>query len=570
MTANGAVTSEHVAGATRATTVAEAVAAAARDLGADDVFTLMGGTNLRVVHHLGDRGARLHHLRHENGAIGAADGYARASDRVGWSSVTHGPGFTNAVTALRTAVLARSPQVMIMADTTGVPPRQAPFEVGVQGLTPDMILATIGVPIVRVSARSASSDTARAHAMAAEQRLPVALIIPFGVEVAPSPMEPAAGASSTAAPRRALADAEESSPDGGRPERGDIDEVERVLRSAKRIVILAGRGAAAPEAVLQLGALADACGAYLATSVRAVGLFEGSPANLGIFGGFSHAAARATIHGADCIIAIGASLNHLQTRADTYLHGATLVHVDADPHAIGRFNRADVSVCGDAARVAEELLARFEARPLEPPRHLPDAPDRISYVDVSRPGELDPRTLTERLDELLPPDRTIVVDGGHFTVWPICFMRHEAPTALIWTCDFGAIGCGFGPSIGVATARNDRLTALFIGDCGFYMTLGELEVAVREELPLLVACYNDGAAGSEVLIADQAGLPTDEAIFGRADLAQVARGLGAAGVAIDRLDDLAPALAAWDRRGPLVLDCRITRDVRSPARTHAT
>jgi thiamine pyrophosphate-dependent acetolactate synthase large subunit-like protein len=96
------------------------------------------------------------------------------------------------------------------------------------------------------------------------------------------------------------------------------------------------------------------------------------------------------------------------------------------------------------------------------------------------------------------------------------------------------------------------------------MTLGDLEVAARERIPILVVCFNDGAAGSEIVLSEIAGLPADDAIFGVSDLAKIAASLGTEAAVIRTVADLEPALAGWDRTGPLFLDCRITRDVRSP------
>ena len=548
---------EHAEQAIGAPTTAAVVAAAAARLGAEHLFALMGGTNMRVVHEFADRGIPIHHFRHENGSIGGADGYFRATGRVGWSSVIHGPGFTNAITALRTAVKARSPLVLVMADTMPLPARYSPFDTGIQGLSPDALLAEIGVPVVRVSAASAAHDAVTAHQLALRNLSPVALVIPYGVETQPS------GSDVEAAVRELV-----HTPAPVVPSDPSLDAAAQAIRDGRRIVLLAGRGASDPETARLLERLAELSGAYLSTSVRGIGAFNGSPADLGIFGGFTSNAGADVIYGADCILAFGASLNFLQTRRSSYLSGTVVVQVDDDERAFGKYDRADIPVLGDAAIVARELISRLEARPPAPARSLPTAPARGGFDDVSAPHQLDPRAVAREFDRLLPPDRTVVVDGGHFVVWPISYMRHSAPDAMLWTCDFGALGCGLGPALGAAIGRTDRPTVLFIGDCGFYMTMGDLEVAIRERIPLLVVVYNDGAAGSELMIADLEGLPADEAIFGVADLAKAAIGLGAEGAVIASLDDIEPALAAWDRQGPLLLDCRVTREVKSPLYAH--
>jgi len=548
-------TSETAAGADPGRNTAEVVAATAVRLGAEHLFEVMGGSNMRVVHGFEEAGASLHHFRHENGAVGAADGYARATGAVGWTSVVHGPGFTNAMTALRTAVKARSPLVLVMGDAMSTPARNAPFEVGNQGLAPDALLGELGVVVVRADAATAAQDTVAAYVAALRGRVPVALVIPHGVESLPSGSDV----------DLAIAGLPEL-PGPVPPSDQAIAAAERAIRDAKQIVLLAGRGGSAPETARLLERLAELAGAYLATSVKGIGVFEDSPASLGIFGGFTSPEGAKIIETADCILVFGAGLNHIQTRRSTFLSGSVVVQVDEDPRAFGRYDRADVPVLGDAAIAARELIARLEAAPIEPARTLPTAPPRMgsSFADVSQPGQIDPRALAAELDRLLPAERAAVIDGGHFTVWPIAFMHHPTPESLMWTCDFGAMGCGLGPAIGAVVGRPERLTALYIGDCGLFMSLGDLEVAARERLPLLVVCFNDGAAGSEIVLSDIAGLPSDDAIFGVSDLARIAASLGTEAAVISTVADLEPALAGWDRKGPLFLDCRITRDVRSP------
>jgi thiamine pyrophosphate-dependent acetolactate synthase large subunit-like protein len=536
-----------------AKSAADVIGAPAARLGAEHLFEIMGGSNMHVVHGFQSAGVALHHFRHENGAVGAADGYARATGGVGWTSVVHGPGLTNAMTALRTAVKARSPLVLVVGDATNAPPRNAPFEVGNQGLPTASLLAELGIVTVWTSAATAASDTVAAFHAARAGRVPVALVVPRGVERQPS------GSDIDAAIAATLVEAGPA-----QPSVSALDAAEAALREASSIVLLAGRGATDAGAVDDLERLAALTGAYLATSIKGIGVFDDSPASLGVFGGFTDRAGARIIDDADCILAFGVSLNPIQTRRSTFLAGSVVIQIDDDEEALGRHDRADVPVLGDAAIVARELVARFDARPFDPPRTLPRAPQKEGYADTSAPGRIDPRALAEALDRLLPAERAAVVDGGHFTVWPIAYMRHPSPESLMWACDFGAMGGGLGPAIGATVGRADRLTALYIGDCGLFMSLGDLEVAARERLPLLVVCFNDGAAGSEIVLSRIAGLPVEEAIFGVSDLARIASAMGVEAAVIASVDDLEPALAGWRRGGPLLLDCRIDRDVRSP------
>ena len=190
-------------------------------------------------------------------------------------------------------------------------------------------------------------------------------------------------------------------------------------------------------------------------------------------------------------------------------------------------------------------------------------------VDVSTQEQLDPRALCRELDRLLPPERTLVADAGHFTAFPIMNTTLARDGGLVWPIDFGAVGSSVGVAIGAAVGRPERLTVLFIGDGGLFMTLGDFEVVSRERIPLLVVCMNDHAYGSELVHLEEAGLPGTEAIFDAPEAAPIAAALGFQSALHQRaLEDLEAVLDDWDTAGPLFLDCQISREVRSPIYAH--
>jgi acetolactate synthase-1/2/3 large subunit len=545
------------------TTVVEQLAGTMAALGMTDLFTLMGAGNLRLIHHLAtEYGVGVHHLRHENGAVGAADGWARVTGRVGWCTVTQGPGFTNTITALLTADRARSAVVLITSDSSKLSARQAPFAGGVQGLDPVLLLDPLGIPVVRATAGTAALDLVSAYDLAVAESRVVVFVVPVGIDLlsageAPPlpPVGPAGAADGALANRSAPVDP------------GELAAAVEALASAQRPVLVAGRGAVESGAGAALRRLAEVTGAHLATTVRALGLFSGDPADLGIFGGFSTPEAAEVIDAADCIVAVGTSLNYFHTRKSVFLAGRTVVQVDRDPQAFPAYDEPTVAVLGDARQVTELLVDQLAARLA--PRPAAVAPAPRGFDDISTPGRLDPRVVAAELDRVLPRPRRVYVDNGHFGAFPIGHMTHDRPGSLVWLPEFGAVGSTLAASIAGAIAEPDVQAVLFIGDCGLYLTLGDFETAVRERLPLIVVCMNDGAAGSELAHMKDWSVPPAQAVFGYADIATAARGMGAQAVLVEQVAQLEGAVAGWDRSaGPLFLDCHISRDVRSPIYDH--
>ncbi|MCU1477008.1 MAG: Acetolactate synthase isozyme 3 large subunit [Subtercola sp.] len=544
-------------------TIADLLAAAIRAIGVEHVFTLMGAGNLRLVHHLAaDYGVQVHHLRHENTAIGAADGFARTTGEVGWCTVTQGPGFTNIFTALITAAKGSTPLVLVTADSSNLDERIAPFAGGIQGLDPEIMLKPLGIPVIRATFDSAADDLVDAYLLARDERRPVVFVLPAGLDTKHAPSMSVDAAAARAAVRVAPA----VHPLDAAAVGAAADE----LLAARHPVILAGRGALDARSLLV--ELADLVGAHLSTTIKATGLFHGVPSDLGIFGGFSHETAAETIHASDCILAVGAAVNLFQTRKSVLVENARLLQIDTDPAAFGQYEPVTVGIVGDAVQAVSALIDAVRLRLTErgeSGRTAPDAPQPAPFADVSTIGSLDPRVVCERLDVLLSADRTVVIDNGHFGSFPIMHLTHTDPAGFVWLSDFGAIGCAIGAGIAAAVAHPDSQAVLFIGDCGFYMTMGDFETAVREKIPLLVVCMNDGAAGSELQHMKDWSVPTAEAIFGVADIAAAAAGMGSQAALISSLDELEPALAGWQReRGPLFLDVHISRAVRSPIYDH--
>ena len=542
------MTAEH---AERTQSVADVVGATIAAQGVKDAFGVLGSGNLVVTNALCEGGARFHHARHEGGAICMADGYGRVSGRVAVCSVHQGPGLTNTMTGLTEAAKSRTP-VLVLAGETPAAALTSNFRIDQHGL-----VESVGAIADRVySAATAADDAQRAYQRAVIERRPVVLMLPIDIQP-----QPPSGTQPKQPPLPPLPTVW--------PAAGAISAVADLLQNAQRPAIIAGRGAVLADAREELERLAALVGAVLATSAPANGLFAGLPYALGISGGFASPFAAELLPRADVLLVAGASVNHWTTRHGMLIaKTAQVAQIDIDPRAIGRNRPIDIAVLGDvrvaAKQLADELQRRehfsagFRTRVLKDEiaaNRWPDDP----YEDVSTDEWIDPRTLSIELEKLLPEDKAVAVDSGHFLGYPAMYLSVPDARAWVFPNGFQAVGLGLGNAIGAAVARPDRLTVAAIGDGGAFMALAELETAARLKLKLLVLIYDDRAYGAEVHHFEPMGHDVSRVRFPDADLAGIARAAGAQAATIRKTADL-DVVTSWlseQAPRPLVLDAKV-------------
>jgi thiamine pyrophosphate-dependent acetolactate synthase large subunit-like protein len=186
----------------------------------------------------------------------------------------------------------------------------------------------------------------------------------------------------------------------------------------------------------------------------------------------------------------------------------------------------------------------------------------VSYVDESGSGRIDPRTLSIGLDDLLPAERTVVIDSGNFMGYPSMFLSVPDAAGFLFTQAFQSIGLGLAGALGAAAARPDRLTVAALGDGGFLMSAAELATAAAIGSPLLIVVYNDAAYGAEVHHFGPDGYDLSTVRFPDQDLAAIGRGFGCDGTTVREAADLA-AVAKWlggPRERPLVVDAKVVSE----------
>jgi thiamine pyrophosphate-dependent acetolactate synthase large subunit-like protein len=543
--------------------VAEAVGQGLAKLGADTVFGVVGSGNFHVTNALIAGGARFVAARHEGGATVMADAWSRTAGRPGVVSVHQGPGLTNAMTGIAEAAKSRTPLLVLAAEAPEV---RSNFHVDVAGLA-----AAVGAVGERIySPASALADVQRAYTTALGRRT-VILALPLNVQAAPVVQHGDAGPIQ-AAPR--------TYPAG--PAAEAVTAMAAVLRGADQPVFIAGRGARGragrASARADLERLADACGALLATSAVAKGLFGGNPWDLDVSGGFASPLAAELITGADLIIGWGCSLNMWTMRHGKLIGtGATLIQVDDDATALGAHRPVHLGVVGDVAETARAVADALMADGTREPRPVRDKSgyrspalrERIArevrwrdvpFTDDSDGQRIDPRALSIALDDLLPAERTVAVDSGNFMGYPSMYLSVPDEAGFCFTQAFQSIGLGLASAIGAAVARPDRLTVAALGDGGALMGVSELETVVRLGIPLVVVVYDDEAYGAEVHHFGPDGDPLDTVRFPPADIAAIGRGFGFEGVTVRSAGDLGPVRdwLAGPRERPLLIDAKIT------------
>jgi acetolactate synthase-1/2/3 large subunit len=558
--------------------VSDAVAAVLADFGADTVFGVVGSGNFHVTNALIARGARFVAARHECGAASMADGWARLSGRPGILSVHQGPGLTNAVTGITEAAKSRTPLVVLAADVAASAIRSN-FRIDVAALAE----AIGAVPARLHSPDFAVDDTVRAYRTAVAERRTVVLALPLDVQAGECPVPPVdlldtvrAGLGGTRGLTGAARD--EARGPGRRAqlirEAAADDAATRLadaIREAKRPVFIAGRGARNARARTQLEQLGDDCGALLATSAAAKGLFRGSPWDLDVSGGFASPLAAELIRGADLLVGWGCSLNMWTMRHGSLVSPGTVVaQVDDEPGGLGGHRPINLGVLGDVADVAGDVHAAWgdeaaagyrsdEVRKrIENEVRWRDVP----FTDESDGRRIDPRTLTIALDDLLPAERIVAVDSGNFMGYPSMYLSVPDADGFCFTQAYQSIGLGLGSAIGSAIARPDRLVVAALGDGGALMGVSELETVVRLGLPMVVVVYDDEAYGAEVHHFGPDGFPLETVRFPPVNIAKIAKGFGFSAIKVRQLSDLANVREWLDgpRDEPLLIDAKVTSE----------
>ncbi|MBO0765992.1 MAG: thiamine pyrophosphate-binding protein, partial [Hyphomicrobiaceae bacterium] len=467
---------------TQAPAVAQVIAGDLATYGARRCFGLLGTANFRISHALVEHGVELISARHECNATSMADAYAKATQELTLVSVHSGPGLTNALTGIGEAAKSRTP-LLVLAGDVPVGAVKSNFHIEQAEM-----VRSVGAAFERIySPATARDDALRAVVRALRERHTVVLSLPTDVQDAPFP--------GYAAPF-ALPPA----PGPLYPDPASVRRLADALGKGQRPLILAGRGAVLSGAETALSVLAERTGALLATTVCGHGLFAGDPWSVGISGGFSSSAAHELISESDLILAFGASLTQWTTkRGKLIMPGAVVAQIDIETARLGYQMPVQLGVHADARTTAEAILAELDACQMGPRtgRRTGETRRRIDegsnhsapYHDTSSARFIDPRTVSKAVDSILPRDRVVASDSGHFCGWVPRFLAVPSARASCLSHSFQSVGLGLASAIGLAMANPGALAVLGVGDGGLLMSIADLETAIRLKLRLCILVY---------------------------------------------------------------------------------
>jgi acetolactate synthase I/II/III large subunit len=332
---------------------------------------------------------------------------------------------------------------------------------------------------------------------------------------------------------------------------------------------MAGLGAVEAGAGAACRHLAEVCDGLLAATLPARGIFAGDDFNLNVAGGFASQIARECFADADLVVAVGASMTHHNADGGKLWPKAAVLQIDTSPATVvqGRI-AATAHLRADARLGVEALLEALAPRPADwrspalARRIATEPADPMPYP--AEPGLHDPRDAVAALEAALPADWQMVNSSGHCSYF-FAHMPSRPQEKFLTIREFGAIGNGISFAMGVAVARPQETVVMFDGDGSLMMHIQELETIARHGLNILIVVLNDGAYGSEIHKLRSEGLSDAGAIFGRTDLAAIARGFGVGGETVRDLAALPELVARFAATGgAAVWDVPVSDKVASP------
>lgn len=531
----------------------EALADAFVAEGTSAVFGMMGDANIYWLDRLARRGVSVFEVRHEGAGLAMADGWARITGEPGVCTTTGGPGCAQLATTMLVASRARTPLVAFCGDTPWGDDEE------VQRLDQQRFAAAVEAGFVRVtSADDVHRATQRAFYTARLESRPVMLSMPVDVQ------HDDVDADDEYVPSRELITA-------GPPAPG-AEQVARaadVLAGGERPVVIVGRGAIRSGAGAAVLRLASRSGALIATSLMAKNWLNTDEFHVGVSGLYSTRTAMELFADADCVVAVGASMNKYTIEHGYLYPGARYVQIDAKPQVVmGNGRSADCYLHADArlgvealdAALAERGVQRTGLRTPEVSARIKTALDDPAEWEPE-PGRVDPRQAARLLDEEIPGDVGMVLGGGHQVTFGT-MLANRARDLTLPNMHFGSIGQGLTTAMGAVVASGNRPAFLMEGDAGFLMHLAEFETAVRYRLPLLVVVFNDQALGAEYHRYLDKGIDLEACRIPTPDLGAVGRALGGRGALARTLDELRTAARAFVADpAPTLVDLRMARNV---------
>jgi acetolactate synthase I/II/III large subunit len=528
--------------------------------GVDAVFGIPGGANLPTYDALYDAGIRNILCRHEQGAGHAAEGYAKASGKVGVALATSGPGATNLVTAIADAMLDSVPTVFltgqVRTDLMGTDGFQEADTVG------------ITMPVVKHSfqvldPREIPHMIHEAFYIARTGRPgPVLVDVPQDLSRADIPYDPTEAAKVDLPGYKNFVEGNAK----------QIRLAAKALANSRRPVIYAGGGVINGNAAPELTDLVTTGGFPITCTVMGLGGFPAPHEQwLGMLGMHGTRTANYAMDNADLIVAVGSRFDDRITgKLSEFAPKAKFVHIDVDPAEISKNIPAHIPIVGDCKRILPKLTAEYRALEAERSR-MDDWWRQIrewqeTYplkFEPSKEGEIPPQRMVQAMYEVTGGDAIVTSDVGQHQMWAAQWFDFAKPRRWINSGGLGTMGFGLPSAIGAKVACPDELVVCLAGDGSLVMTCQELATAVEHGIDVKVFIMNNGYLGMvrqwQELFWDKRYSAVD---MGKSpDWVKLAEAFGATGMRVDQDDEMNDAMrAAIDTPGPVVLDVRVRRE----------
>jgi len=532
--------------------------------GVQHIFGYPGGANLPIYDEIyrAEQAGELKHIlvRHEQGAAHAADGYARATGKVGVCLATSGPGATNLVTGLATAYMDSVPVVAI----TGQVPRgalgtDAFQEIDIFGITLPIVKHSY---LVRDPADLPRVVAEAFHLAGSGRPGPVLIDIPKDVGSAPidyTPVEPGTV-------RRT----------GYRPTvRGNprqINQALQLISEAKKPLLYVGGGAIVAGAHPEIAELAEKFQIPVTTTLMGKGSFdENDPLALGMLGMHGTAYANFAVSDCDLLIAVGVRFDdRVAGTGEKFAHDAKVIHIDIDPAEVGKNRTTDVPIVGDVRQVLGDLLQRSHQLGMEgKPERTQEWRDRIKEwrsdypLDVPQPEDgISPQEVLVELARQAP-DAFYTTDVGQHQMWAAQFLKNK-PRRWMTSGGLGTMGYGLPAAVGVKVAQPDDPVICISGDGSFQMNMQELGTLAHYGIGVKAVILNNGWLGmvrqwQHLFYSDRYEATNLEE--GTPEFARLADVYGIEGITVRRREDLPGAIAEiLSHNRPVILDVRVTRN----------
>ena len=527
----------------------EIVVECLKEQGVDTVFGYPGGSILNIYDALYQHSDEIRHIltSHEQGAAHAADGYARATGKVGVCMATSGPGATNLVTGIATAYMDSVPMVAITANVNLPMLGKDSFqEVDIAGVT---------IPITKHSyivknVTELAPTLRKAFDIAVSGRPgPVLVDITKDVTAAMceyTPMQP------KARERKASYTQEE------------LEQVAEYIKAAEKPFIYLGGGAIISEASAEVAEFAELIDAPVCDTLMGKGAFDGnSPRYTGMIGMHGTKASNLGVSQCDLLIALGARFSdRVIGNPKKFAENAKIVHIDIDAAEINKNIRVDASLTGDLKLVLTELNKLIEKK------QNTEWMNTIRELKAKYPLKYDDSQLScpyvmETIDKVTKGDALITTDVGQHQMWAAQYYHYTKPRTFLSSGGLGTMGYGLGACIGAQVGQPDKLCINIAGDGCFRMNMNELATASRYNIPIIQVVINNHVLGMvrqwQTLFYGKRYSQT--VLNDKVDFCKVAEGLGCAAIRVTKKEEMAPALEkSIAMKAPVLIECVIPED----------